>query len=169
MKTDVRIDGRHGRLDWRRNGEECLFEMQWENGPSDPASALLLAVEPGIYSVLLEGQSYEVKIIPGPEGWFVDLDGRHYAVELSDPREQRRAGPRAAAEGRQNLKAAMPGKVVRVLVASGDSVVAGQGLVVVEAMKMQNELKAPRAGAVVSVNVKEGDTVTSGEILAAIE
>jgi biotin carboxyl carrier protein len=63
----------------------------------------------------------------------------------------------------------MPGKVVRVLAAVGDSVEAGQGILVVEAMKMQNELKAPRAGRVVSVSAKEGDTVAAGEVMAEVE
>jgi biotin carboxyl carrier protein len=63
----------------------------------------------------------------------------------------------------------MPGKVVRVLVAAGDPVEAGQGIAVVEAMKMQNEMKAPRAGKVLSVPAKEGDTVAAGEVLATIE
>ena len=62
----------------------------------------------------------------------------------------------------------MPGKVVRVLVGPGDAVEAGQGLVVVEAMKMQNELKALRAGRILSVSAQEGETVTAGEVLATI-
>jgi biotin carboxyl carrier protein len=62
----------------------------------------------------------------------------------------------------------MPGKVVRVLVAVGDEVAAGQGLLVVEAMKMQNEMKAPRPGKVLSLSAAEGSTVTAGEVLATI-
>jgi biotin carboxyl carrier protein len=63
----------------------------------------------------------------------------------------------------------MPGKIVRVLIAPGDAVETGQGLIVVEAMKMQNEMKATRAGRVLSVAVKEGTTVSAGQILATIE
>jgi biotin carboxyl carrier protein len=63
----------------------------------------------------------------------------------------------------------MPGKVVRVLVQVGEQVEAGAGLIVVEAMKMQNEMKSPRAGAVVSINVTAGDTVEAGALLAVIE
>lgn len=169
MKTDVRVDGQSGHLQWQSNGEDCFFEIRWGGTPSDPATARVLDVEPGIYSVLLNGRSYEVKIVPGPDGWFVDLAGRHYSVELSDPREPRRQSHGLATEGRQNLRAAMPGKVVRVLAGVGDAVEAGRGLVVVEAMKMQNEVKAPRAGTVVLMNAKEGSTVAAGEVLAAIE
>jgi biotin carboxyl carrier protein len=63
----------------------------------------------------------------------------------------------------------MPGKIVRLLVAEGDSVEAGQGLLVVEAMKMQNEMKAPKAGCVVSLKAHEGATVAAGDVLATIE
>jgi biotin carboxyl carrier protein len=63
----------------------------------------------------------------------------------------------------------MPGKVVRVLVAQGDLVEAGQGIAVVEAMKMQNELKAPRGGRIASLSTHEGATVAAGEVLAVIE
>ena len=70
--------------------------------------------------------------------------------------------------GRASLTAAMPGKIVRVLVAVGDEVAAGQGILVIEAMKMQNELKAPRAGRVTAIEVKENDSVNAGALLATI-
>ncbi|MBI4459929.1 MAG: biotin/lipoyl-binding protein [Acidobacteria bacterium] len=63
----------------------------------------------------------------------------------------------------------MPGKVIRVLVSENQSVEAGQGLLVVEAMKMQNEIKSPRAGCVQKVRVREGQTVTAGEVLLVVE
>jgi biotin carboxyl carrier protein len=90
-------------------------------------------------------------------------------VEVVDPRAVRRRGEGASVEGRQTLKAAMPGKVVRVLVREGDSVEAGQGVVVVEAMKMQNEVKSPKSGIVVKVSTVEGSTVNAGEVLAIVE
>ena len=63
----------------------------------------------------------------------------------------------------------MPGKVVRLYIETGDAVEKGDGIVVVEAMKMQNEMKSPRAGVVVSINVKPGDTVNAGDVLAVVE
>ena len=72
-------------------------------------------------------------------------------------------------EGLETIAAPMPGKVVRVLVAPGDAMEAGQGLVMVEAMKMQNELKASRPGRVLTVPAKEGTTMAAGETLATIE
>jgi biotin carboxyl carrier protein len=90
-------------------------------------------------------------------------------VEVQDPRALRHNAARADVEGRQTLTAAMPGKVVRVLTAPGDEVQAGQGIVVVEAMKMQNEVKSPKTGRVLSVAVGEGAAVAAGDVLAVVE
>jgi biotin carboxyl carrier protein len=73
------------------------------------------------------------------------------------------------AEGRQQISAPMPGKVIRLLLAAGDSVEAGQGLIVVEAMKMQNEIKSPKNGKVERLLVKEGQNVNAGDVLAWVE
>jgi biotin carboxyl carrier protein len=99
----------------------------------------------------------------------VVVNGRAFAVEVFDPREMRARKSAGAGEGRQNIAAMMPGKVVRVLVAQGDEVEAGQGLIVVEAMKMQNEMKSPKAGRVIEVKTKPDATVAAGEILMVIE
>lgn len=99
----------------------------------------------------------------------VSVRGQRFAIEAIDPRRPNRGRGHTRSEGRQEIAASMPGKVVRVLVAQGDQVKAGQGLVIVEAMKMQNELKAPRAGKVVAVAAAAGATVSAGEILATIE
>src|SRR5205823_3265962 len=95
------------------------------------------------------------------------------AVTLLDARRkllaQAAARAGAPAEGPQSVRSPMPGKVVKVLVQPGDVVQAGAGVVVVEAMKMENELKAPRGGTVKQVRVREGQAVESGEELAQIE
>jgi biotin carboxyl carrier protein len=122
-------------------------------------------VEPGVYSILAEGRAYEARV----DGQGVDIDGRKFRVEVLDPRRWSRERNDRHAEGRQNIAAAMPGKVIRVLVGVGDLVEAGQGLVVVEAMKMQNEMKSVRAGRIVSLTAVAGATVSAGEILVAIE
>lgn len=125
----------------------------------------VLEVEPGVYSVVHKGKSQQVRIHASG----VEIGGRTLAVEVRDPRERTRKGAGASAAGRQNILAPMPGKIVRVLVSVGDLVEAGQGLVVVEAMKMQNEMKSPKAGTVVQVNTVEGATVAVGETLLIIE
>jgi biotin carboxyl carrier protein len=118
-----------------------------------------------VYSVLAGGGSYEVRV----DGDRVSAGGQTFRVETIDPRRWNRERNHRQSDGVQSVAAAMPGKVVRVLVSPGDSVEAGQGLIVVEAMKMQNELKALRAGRVVTVTASPGATVNAGEILATIE
>jgi biotin carboxyl carrier protein len=126
-------------------------------------------VEPGVYSVVLEGDSFEVRLLPAGPGWIAEVNGKRYPVEVRDPRNARRNSKNALGSGRQNVAAPMPGKVIRVLVREGDPVEAGQGLVVVEAMKMQNELKASRPARVVSVLARAGDTIGAGDTLVVLE
>ena len=165
MKLLISIDGHAGELDIQEN----RFRYVSEAGAVD-AEASVIEVEPGIFSILLEGRSYEIKVASGTNGFFdVDAGRLRAAVEVRDPRSYSRNKHAGIGHGRLTISAPMPGKVVRVLVREGDVVEAGAGLVVVEAMKMQNELKAPRAGAIVRLSAKEGDTVTAGEPLVAIE
>jgi biotin carboxyl carrier protein len=160
MTLTAIIDGRPLPLDLERQGDRWTANGQ---------TASLLEVEPGIYSVLLGGRSFEARIERAGETWAVTIAGQRFAIEIDDPRRlsRRRAGLNH--EGRQPVAAPMPGKVVRVLVAEGDQVEAGQGIAVIEAMKMQNELKSPKSGRVVALTAREGATVNAGETLAAIE
>jgi biotin carboxyl carrier protein len=129
----------------------------------------VLPVEPGVYSVLLDGASYEIRIQPSPEGLTASVADQRFAVEVRNPRDASRSSRATIGSGRQNVTAPMPGKVVRVLVATGDLVETSQGLVVVEAMKMQNELKAARPGRVIEIRAREGETVGAGDILVVLE
>jgi biotin carboxyl carrier protein len=129
----------------------------------------IVAVEPGVYSVLMNGRSYEARVEQSDGCLIVLIDGHRFEVEIRDPRRWSRHTTKPGIEGRLHVTAAMPGKIVRLLVAEGDTVAAGQGLLVVEAMKMQNEMKAPKAGCVVSLTAREGATVAAGDVLAAIE
>jgi biotin carboxyl carrier protein len=100
--------------------------------------------------------------------WFVQLP--HVDLDaVVDRRRHQSAGDAAERTGTRRIKAPMPGRVLRVLVAVGDEVTAGQGLVVVEAMKMENELRAPGAGRVTEVAVTEGASVEAGRLLVVIE
>jgi biotin carboxyl carrier protein len=126
-------------------------------------------VEPGVYSVLLNGRSFQVRAISTRDGMNLEVQGRRFTAEVLDPRNASRKSRATLGTGRQNVKALMPGKVVRVLVREGDMVEPGTGLVVVEAMKMQNEMKASRAGRVAEVRVRDGDTVVAGEALVVLE
>ncbi|HEV7682936.1 MAG TPA: acetyl-CoA carboxylase biotin carboxyl carrier protein subunit [Pyrinomonadaceae bacterium] len=106
----------------------------------------------------------------GGESLTVVIRGRSYEVGIIDPKRLR-SGQSAAAHhtGAAEIVSPMPGKIVRILVEPGASVEAGAGIIVVEAMKMQNEMKAPKAGVVVSINAAEGATVKAGDVLAVIE
>lgn len=126
-------------------------------------------VATGTYSVLIGGHSCEVRVEQAHGELRVHSGAREFAVEINDPRSwRRRWGGALEAEGRQEVAAPMPGKVVRVLAKQDDEVEAGQGLFVVEAMKMQNEIRSPKKGKLQRVLVTEGQIVNAGETLAVV-
>jgi len=129
----------------------------------------VVQVEPGVYSVIVDGVSHEVRLQASPEGLQAESEGRCFSVEVANPRDARRGSKAGPGSGRQNIAAPMPGKVIRVLVQKGETVEAGQGLVVVEAMKMQNELKASRPGRILEVRAQAGYTVAAGDTLVVVE
>jgi len=118
-------------------------------------------------SLLVGGESHEVAIEKRPEGYVVHFPADAVAVALA---ESARGAVAAAARpsGPARLTAPMPGRVVRVLREPGAEVAAGDGLVVIEAMKMENELKSPRAGRVQEVAVREGQAVEAGALLLVV-
>ena len=131
-------------------------------------------VAPGTWSLLLGERSLTVDVDPGKDGeLLVEVRGVMVPVKPLDPRAkllERAALTRGAVvSGPTQITAPMPGKLVKVLVKVGDAVTAGQGLVIVEAMKMENELRAPRAGTVVAVKAREGQPVEGQEVLITLE
>jgi biotin carboxyl carrier protein len=142
--------------------QNCRFRIDKTEG-----TAAVETASPGVYSILVDGVSYDARVERTPEGMVVAIAGQRFDISVHDPR---RWSPKSAGgtQGVATLTSPMPGKVVRVLVAEGDAVEAGQGILVVEAMKMQNELKALRAGHVISLTAREGATVVAGESLATI-
>jgi len=126
-------------------------------------------ISPGVYSILVGGRSYEAHVTkrPGdPAGrespYVVTVGLRHYLVEIRDPRRWKQGSSALQAEGPQEITAPMPGKIVRLLVSENQEVSRDQGLLVIEAMKMQNELRAPRCGRVERIYVAEGIGVEAG-------
>jgi biotin carboxyl carrier protein len=130
-----------------------------------------LKLDHGAVSMLVDGTSYPVEFEENGDEVNVLVRGQVSRVDVADERRLRlRAGSAGfSVEGKQVINAPMPGKVVKVLVKLGDEVKEGQGLVVVEAMKMENELKSPKAGKVVELLAKEGTTVENNAKLVVVE
>jgi len=127
-------------------------------------------IEPGSYLFFLNANVHECRVCAAQNTFDVSIHGRSYSVTIVDPKRLR-SGQNSDRHhhGVAEILAPMPGKVVRVQIEAGATVVKGAGLVVVEAMKMQNEMKSPRDGTVVSIKVKPGDTVNAGDVLAVVE
>ncbi|HEX4484777.1 MAG TPA: biotin/lipoyl-containing protein [Terriglobales bacterium] len=161
MIYDVTIEGKQHRVELRHSNGGWLCKVDDKEIPLD-----VNAAGDGVLSLLLNGKSYEVK----RDVDHVWVGGNRYSAEVRDPRSLR--SRRSAAEGEdgpRKLVASMPGKVVRVLVEEKASVEAGQGIVVVEAMKMQNEIKSPKKGVVQKLSASVGASVNAGDLLAIVE
>jgi biotin carboxyl carrier protein len=165
LMLEVEVDGVLRRLVVERRGEECVIRMDGRSIPVDicePAS--------GVLSLLMDGRSYRCVRTVFADEETIAVGEREHRVAVIDPRslraQRRRPG---AGNGTLQIKASMPGRVARVLVAPGDAVMAQQGVVVIEAMKMQNELKAARDGRIAEIRVAAGDKVASGQVLAVLE
>jgi biotin carboxyl carrier protein len=122
-------------------------------------------------SILLDGQCFEIHVVPAPQGKLnLQMGAHEFTAEIQDPRALQGRNQRTLeAEGRQQIIAPMPGKVIRILVKAGDAVQAGQGMLVIEAMKMQNEIRSPKSGKVERLLASEGQNVSAGETLAWVE
>jgi biotin carboxyl carrier protein len=170
MKFEIELYGAEGakkhivELEPAAAGYRVLLDGQAVN-----ADAALVA--PGCVSVLIDGQAFEVHVTPSFDGTVKLQSGPHeFTAEIDNPRTWKgRRHAAVDAEGRQHIVAPMPGKVIRLLANTGDEVEAGQGIVVVEAMKMQNEIRSPKKGKVERLHVKEGQNVNAGEVLAWID
>ena len=128
--------------------------------------------EPGNYSLLVDGHSYDVHVDEAeedPELLELHLLGHVVRARASDARRHRNAPTGAAQDGAVSVTASIAGRVIKVLAVPGTAVKRGDGIIVLEAMKMENELKAPRDGTVVDVTVEEGAGVEHGAVLAIIE
>jgi biotin carboxyl carrier protein len=126
-------------------------------------------ISPGVYSILIDGRSYEAHVSKRPgdaagylSPYVVTVGLQHYLVEIRDPRRWRRDAAGVQAQGPQEIVTPMPGKIVKVLVSENQEVLRGQGLLVIEAMKMQNEIRAPRSGHVECIYAKEHSSVEAG-------
>lgn len=165
MTYDILIDGNLHRLKLERRENTWLCTL---DGREIVADAVLS--RPNVISLIIEGKAWEVKREQTATDLHLWVRGARYEAEVRDPRSLRsRRAESSAAAGPKKIVAPMPGKVVRVLVQENEEVEAGQGLLVVEAMKMQNELKSPRKGTVRRLVAGIGTAVNAGDVLAVVE
>jgi len=165
MIYDVTINDRNYRLELRRADGRWQCEL---DGHAIELDAVL--TRPDVLSILIGGRAYEIKRECSSLDTHLWVSSTRYAVELRDPRSLRgRSGGARDEKGPRKLVALMPGKVVRVLVSENQEVEAGQGVIVVEAMKMQNEIKSPKKGLVQKIMASEGAAVNAGDVLAIVE
>ena len=161
MKYEILINGAN------RTAEFNPLRMQVAiDGRKLAADAAKLS--PGTFSILLDGRSFVVTVENDGDSVLVRTVEREFHVEIFDPLswQRGRAGVNEL-EGQQQVTAPMPGKIVRVLAIAGQKVESGQGLLVIEAMKMQNEIRSPKSG-IVERLVQEGQAVNAGEIVAVV-
>ena len=166
MTYDVVVDNKTHQVELTRGEKTWLCKI---DGQEMEVDAQLTTRD--VLSVLVGNKAYEIKRERSLQGELhMVIGSARYAVDVQDPRSLRTRRAVAGVDaGPQKVKAPMPGKIVRVLVAEKDEVKAGQGIIVMEAMKMQNELKSPKAGTVVEIRVAPGDTVLVGDVLAVID
>jgi len=168
MKYEVEIGGDRRTVEIKsaKNGSVVATvdgrELHCEISQPEPNVYLLVADNP-------DGDVFEVRIDSSSnESSTLRLMGTTVSAKVIDPKHRSHSADHGAA-GRQQIVSPMPGKVVRIMVAAGDEVKHGQGIIVVEAMKMQNELKSPKDGHVMEISVTEGQTVAAAQALITIE
>jgi biotin carboxyl carrier protein len=165
MTYDVIVDNKTHQVELTRGENTWTCKV---DGKEIEVDAELTARD--ILSVLVGGKAYEIKRERSLQGELhMVIGSARYAVDVQDPRSLRTRRAIAGVDaGPQKVKAPMPGKIVRVLVAEKDEVKAGQGIIVMEAMKMQNEMKSPKDGIVEKILAAEGSAVNAGDTLAII-
>lgn len=165
MRFVAELEGRNHSLEVKeaeRGFRVQVGEEVWEVDARLPAK--------GVYSILIGGTSYIADVTEEDSFYLVEVDGERYRIRMDEESRYiiRTRGGGAARSGAQVLTAPMPGRVVHVAVHEGQTVEAGDGLVVIEAMKMENEFKAAAPGTVTEVRVQAGQAVNSGDVLIVI-
>lgn len=165
MKIELEIDGQmiEGKFTLAEGAAQLSFG-------GSTREAQVSEPEPGMFTVIINDRVYRCALEESPGGAVeVVVNGKRIPVAARDKKHLRGQAGAAAASGQVKLSAPMPGKIVRVLLNAGDEVAARQGVLVVEAMKMQNEVQSPKAGKIAEIKVSEGQTVNAGDVLAVIE
>lgn len=166
MKLQVDLNKEKYNVEIRRDGDRVfatIDDRSYELEASEP--------EPNVFLLKHESKVYEAYLSPEVTGASrVRIGANEFEITIHDPKRLRGSGStHEQSEGLAEIKTAMPGKVVRVLVKPGAEVKKGDGVIVVEAMKMQNEMRSPKDGVVKEIRSSEGATVNAGDVLAVIE
>ena len=165
MVYDVVVGGKSYRLELDKadSGWKCRLD-----GKEIRVDAVVPSRD--VLSLLVDGKSFEVKREEVAHDLHLWVGSTRFGVELRDPRSLRsRKGSAVDEKGPRKIVAPMPGRVVRLLVAEQAEVEAGQGIIVVEAMKMQNEIKSPKKGLIKKIAATAGAAVNAGDVLAIVE
>jgi biotin carboxyl carrier protein len=166
LKLRIEVDGSAYLLDFRPSGAQFTYALEGATSASGTGS--IEEIVPGVFSLLLNDRSITVSIDESTSGLEVWAGGQRHSVSLTDARDRSQTKG-FSSNGPIEVRAQMPGRVVKLLVGVGATVEAGQGLLVVEAMKMQNEVKSPKSGKILRIHATEGATVTAGESLIVVE
>jgi biotin carboxyl carrier protein len=161
---EAKVDSRCFRVEVKPREGGYLVTVDGRSLPIDARET-----SAGALHLLVEGRGYDVGLARHPSGYQVEMPSGSWLVQLAPIGSGRSAPGAKAGVGPVKVTAPMPGRLVRVLVAAGQEIAAGQALVVVEAMKMENELRAPRAGRVAELLVQEDQAVEAGALLAVLE
>ncbi|HYM76602.1 MAG TPA: biotin/lipoyl-containing protein [Candidatus Dormibacteraeota bacterium] len=164
MTYEIAIDGKTYRLDLDQAAGQWSCRV---DGREIDVDAVL--ARPNVLSLRLGNKAYEVKCERVGGDVHIWVGSRRFSAEVRDPRSLRSRVRAVDEHGPKKLTAPMPGKVVRVLLSQGAEVEAGAGVLVVEAMKMQNEVKSPKKGTIQKILVAEGAVVNAGDVLAIVE
>jgi biotin carboxyl carrier protein len=166
MKLRVEVNGTFYTLDFRNGDGQVMYALSGAESRSE-GTASVAAAGPGTYSVLVGQRSFSVQVARAADSIEVHVDGCRYLISISDARDRSSHAARVTT-GPLEIRSQMPGKIVKLLVQPGARVENGQGLLVIEAMKMQNEIKSSKEGIVTQLLVSEGDTVSAGQRLVVI-
>jgi Biotin carboxyl carrier protein len=162
MKLQAELNNEKHEVEIRREGSKVFARVDDREYELEASQ-----VEPDVFLFKHENQIHRIYVAPGG---VVNIDERQLEINLIDPKRMRGSSSAGAgADGTIEIKTAMPGKLVRVLAEVGAEIKQGEGVLVVEAMKMQNEMKSPKDGIVKEIRFPEGATVNAGDVLAIIE
>ena len=168
MKLQAETDGKKYQVEINRDGRNVTATVdgrRYELDVSEPEKEVLLIKNANKISQVFVSQKADAV-----SEFVVTIHGHAEDIEIIDPKRLRgHSGNNEHGDGLAEIKTAMPGKVVRILVSVGDSVQKGDGVIVVEAMKMQNEMRSPKDGTVSAIKVVENDTVSAGDVLIIID